>query len=172
MRRGSGRGVRPAAGGERPLHYGMFTLRFPKLVLSVALCTLLLGAAASAQDLPPQPWRALYSGQFGAETVFLDLAIFPDGYAYARLSRPASGEVLPGWGSSGDNGALQLSFYAQSQATSPSFSIDYAHNGHTMNADDTATGPLAATLAGRRNIDWQAEGATLQASLVPVGAAP
>ncbi len=150
----------------------MTTIRFPRPLLGVALAALLLlSATAGAQDLPPEPWRALYSGQFGNETVFLDLAIYQDGYAYARLSRPAHGEVLPGWGRSGDDGALQLSFYAQRQSTSPSFSTDYAHQEHLLSDTTTADGPLAATLSGRRAIDWQAEGATLEASLLLVGEA-
>lgn len=135
--------------------------------LFLVLGLLLLAAApAVAQGQAPYTWRALYSGQLAGQQVTLDLTLADDGFAFARLLRAGSSEVLLGSGTHADDGTVDVYLLVQQRPLAPSPAIDYAHANFLTPSPEQEVGPEPElNLRATRSLEWTDDGATLTVEL-------
>lgn len=139
--------------------------RFSVLFLTVALLATL--ASALGQGNADVQWRAIYQGELDGQPVTLDLALGANEFAFGRLTRAGSPEVLDGVGTHDlEEATVQLELRIATAPLATSVALDYAYlDGQNPDVLGGGAGPVSAVLNGTRSVDWSNDGDTMEATL-------
>lgn len=138
--------------------------RHARAALLVALAALCLGSAlAQPQAMPLKSYYvgALASGPGPGEPVLLDLTLWEDGFAFARLQLPRQRSMLYGTGRLKDGTELRIAFRRPSRDLDPWWAAEAARRAASGTTYGEDPGEPVAVLRAQRDYDWAAEGRTI-----------
>ncbi len=141
------------------------------LVLGASLAGV---AAAQVSELQ---WRALYTGTAAGSTFTLDIRVYGDGDAFARLWQTGSQLTLSGHGRLESDGRLDLRFHHRRSGDGESYeAASVMYDAKLLEAGESAQlpydgyeiepfGNLIAHLTGVAHVDWDADHDPIEATL-------
>ncbi|MBX3143460.1 MAG: DUF4163 domain-containing protein [Trueperaceae bacterium] len=150
-------------------------LRTRLFSLLVLLCAAL--ASVGTAQVSASQWRAIYTAASEGSTVTLDIEVFDDGYAFARLWRAGSQTTLSGHGRLENDGRVDVLFHARRSGDGESFeAASVLYDTKLLEAGENAQlpyegyeiepfGNVLAHLTGLAHIDWDADHNPIEATL-------
>ncbi len=135
--------------------------------LATALLALLALTPAVGAEVAGLAWRAIYSGALGGSEVAVDLSVFSDGVAFARLWQTGLPTYLSGHGTMAD-GSLGLTFYLPRETDALAWEAESVLQDALRSSDLNAEppyegyrpapfGPAIAALSGSATVAWDAD---------------
>lgn len=137
----------------------------PIICLAVAVLALAPSASAEVASLS---WRAIYTGSLGSSQMTVDLSVYSDGGAFARLWQTGLSTYLSGQGTMAE-GELSLSFFLPRTLDALAWEAGAVlHDAALLAAEPDAEppyagyvaapfGPAIAQLSGQATVAWDAD---------------